>query len=191
MDDYFALQPTGIHEDGLPTSTAREGYTSPLDSPEESTAEAAAPPGADSDEKAGARTKAVLSPSELVSVLDQGLSPPPKPDAREFERAFPSSRLAASTDPRSTCRLLTRRTSTLSSRCALFCTARLGSRRHGSSVLETYRNSEVARLHRRGAGHSGKRVGALVEGARGKEAGGRQERRGEGGDNLSRDRRSR
>ena len=81
MDDYFALQPTGIHEDGLPSTTVQEeeGYTSPLDSPEEGEAAASA----EAAEVEGARQKAVLSPSELVSVLGQDQSPPPKPDARE------------------------------------------------------------------------------------------------------------
>lgn len=79
-EDYFAL--SVHHDDALPSSIVHPaddedaGYTSPFDSPPAVVVEP--------KEVAGARRKAVLSPGELVSVLDQEMSPPPKPDAREW-----------------------------------------------------------------------------------------------------------
>lgn len=140
MDDYFALQPQGIHEDGLPSSTVQEeGYTSPLDSPD----------GADgatitaaSAEKEGARQKAILSPSELVSVLGQDLSPPPKPDARECR--FQPQRWAQLI--RSVrYRILAWWSTTVGTRCTFFCPPR--SRRVDRSVKQTHRDSEMARIY--------------------------------------------
>ncbi|ORY84668.1 DDHD domain-domain-containing protein [Leucosporidium creatinivorum] len=96
MDDYFALQPTGVHDDGLPSnalppSEEAGGYTSPFDSPtEESTAVPQAEPPLE-----GARQKAVLSPSERIAVLDQEASPPPAPDARFLHGGPPLSALDA------------------------------------------------------------------------------------------------
>ena len=94
-DDYFALQPSGVHnDDSLPNGVLdespsapgqgtasgiedQEGYLSPFDSPEQPGTKSVLTP-----IKEGARTKPVLSPSELVSVLDRDSDPPPKPDAR-------------------------------------------------------------------------------------------------------------
>lgn len=91
-DDYFALKPSGVHnDDALPSESLQDGsspapYRSPLDSPEPPAAIAAKPRADD-----GARKKQLLSPSELVSVLDRDLAPPPDADAREFSRASTSA----------------------------------------------------------------------------------------------------
>lgn len=105
-DDYFALQPSGVHnDDSLPkegsllapgddSPAARTGYVSPLDSPElgrgvKHETKVVSPI------KEGARRKRVLSPSELVSVLDRDRDPPPKPDARFLHGGPPLTELDA------------------------------------------------------------------------------------------------
>lgn len=114
MDDYFALQPTGIHSDSLLPSAATEGYTSPLDSPEPALEQEQEQEQEQKQEKEveGARKKAVLSPSERVSVLDQALSAAPPPDARSFLSRFLPLSVSLANHIRNY-RILTRRTTTI------------------------------------------------------------------------------
>lgn len=80
MDDYFTMQPSqGVHNEQNPGDSVSpaSGYVSPLDSPTPSPPSLAPDPVVE-----GARTKKVLSPSELVSVLRQEVGPVPKAQAR-------------------------------------------------------------------------------------------------------------
>lgn len=124
MEDYFAFQPFGAHndenpnfqsDDALPTPAAWAGYLSPLDSPverfpdpetpklrrasvprenvkEKGSKEAAAKP---KDERGETRKKPVLSPSELVAVLDGPTAPPPPPRTRFLHGGQPLHDLEA------------------------------------------------------------------------------------------------
>ncbi|SGZ01215.1 BQ5605_C033g11133 [Microbotryum silenes-dioicae] len=118
MNDYFTLQPSHAHDE-FPTPSLEHEYVyhSPLDSPELSEAHdgsitsAATPAPAqtmtesqpDTDKRTvepveGARTKAFLTPSELVSVLSQERDPPPPVQARFLHGGPPLSDLTAPSD---------------------------------------------------------------------------------------------
>ncbi|GAA6015612.1 hypothetical protein JCM11491_007174 [Sporobolomyces phaffii] len=119
MDDYFAFQPIGVHNDdnpnyreneALPTPAQFAGYLSPLDSPTERFPDPETPKVrrasiksevSKKDKQAKttsgeeARKKPVLSPSELVTVLDQDGSPPPPPLTRFLHGGQPLHDLEA------------------------------------------------------------------------------------------------
>ncbi|SCV73522.1 BQ2448_7448 [Microbotryum intermedium] len=117
MNDYFTLQPSHAHDEFPTPSLEREYvYHSPLDSPDSSdahngsttataiaTTKTTTGPQPNPDEPGvepveGARTKAVLTPSELVSVLSQERDPPPPVQARFLHGGPPLSDLTAPSD---------------------------------------------------------------------------------------------
>ncbi|GAA5926724.1 putative carboxylic ester hydrolase [Sporobolomyces koalae] len=114
--DYFAFQPFGAHNDdtpnfqsdALPTPAAFAGYLSPFDSPVETFPDPATPTPRRSSTKANRRKNSkgaekleteqprkLLSPSELVSVLDQVDGPPPPPATRFLHGGQPLHDLEA------------------------------------------------------------------------------------------------
>ncbi|GAA5896057.1 putative carboxylic ester hydrolase [Sporobolomyces salmoneus] len=120
MEDYFAFQPFGAHNDddpnyrhdeALPTPAAFAGYLSPLDSPRERFPDPETPKQrrrssvkvekekeeakGTKEEVGETRKKPVLSPSELVTVLDKGTSAAPPPLTRFLHGGQPLNDLEA------------------------------------------------------------------------------------------------
>ncbi|GAA6060583.1 hypothetical protein JCM10212_006818 [Sporobolomyces blumeae] len=120
MEDYFAFQPFGVHNDDddpafaddLPTPAAHAGYLSPFDSPSPTFPDPETPkvrresrsrtetalrddPASEKEANEATRKKPTLSPSELVTVLDRDGSPPPPVTKRWLHGGQPLNDLDA------------------------------------------------------------------------------------------------